>query len=165
MNKKEFKDHLQEVKKVPQSSKDRDVQKWKKGLPLTKPAVYGHMWNPHKEEEIIQLTDEMITWSMLETSVNINDFPLLHNISPYKFKRIDNDYFQRALETVKFRVASRNRRLVNSKECDKDIYLKELRLYDLEYKEDQDEQIAKKIAGVKASLGNVTIIDHMLEKE
>ncbi len=144
-------------------AKDHIVRK--KNIVLNKPTIYGPMWKPRDEKDILKLTLEMQEWSKLETSTNINDFPLMHDINPYHFKRIDNDYFQDSFQTAKFRIASRNRRLVNSKECDKDIYKSELYLLDQDYKEAEDEKIAKRVANAKEALGNITVVDHMLEEK
>jgi hypothetical protein len=146
-------------------TKDRDVRKWKNGLPLNKPIKYGPMWNPHDPKEIRELADELMEWAKLPTSVEINDFPISKNINPYDFKRIKDDYFQGALSIANYTLNSRQKKLVNCKVYEKEMFFKYLRLYDKDYKEDEDEKIAKRVANFKESMGNITVVDHMLTEK
>ncbi len=170
MNKKNFEkakkniiDHLDTLEEP--LAKDRDVRKYKNGLPLNKPTKYGPTWNPHDPKEIRELADELLAWVKLETSIDIDDFPLSKNINPYDFKRIKDDYFQGAFSIAKYTLNSRHKKLVNKREYEKEIFFKYLRLMDRDYKEDYDEQIARRVAGAKEALGNITVIDHMLEEK
>jgi hypothetical protein len=149
------------------STKDRIVRNIDKvkGLQGTKPIKYHYDYKPKTQEEFEQLGHEVLAFAQLPTTTNINKFCFDKHISPYRLKRFDNAYYQEMLELSKYIIADRNRTAVNSKVFDKDIYIKELRELDRDYKEDQDDQIAKRVAGIKQSLGDITIVDHMLEKE
>lgn len=154
--------HLKEAFKGT-SAKDHIARK--KKIVINKPAKYGPMWNPHNEKEIHEIADELMAWAKLETSEDIDDFALSKNINPYDFKRIDNAYFQASLSIAKYTINSRNKKLVNKRQYEKELFFKYLRLMDRDFKEDYDDQIAKRVAGAKEAMGNITIVDHMLEKE
>jgi hypothetical protein len=136
----------------------------RKGIKLTKPRNPSFMYQEHlpkDDNDFNKLINEMMEWSDLETSVNINDFAISKRISPYRFKRLKNENFQEALELVKYKIASRNRQLVNDRECEKDIYFKELYMLDQDYRESEHEKIAKRVQGFKNESTTITVIDHM----
>ena len=145
-------------------AKERDVRSNRKHKNLPVP-INREFYKPKTQEEFEQLADELWEWAKLENSIDLNDFPISKKISPYKFKRFQNDYFQEMLELVTYIINGRTKKLVNQREYEKEIFFKYLRLMDKDYREDYDDQIAKRVAGAKEALGNITIVDHMLEKE
>ena len=130
-----------------------------------KPVQYDLIINPSTHEEFIFLANELLEWVKYETSSNINDFAISKKISPYRFKRFDNDYFQECLETAKYIIASRNRFALIKRQFNEKLYFEELPELNRDYREYREQREDKKILGIKESLGNITIIDHMLEKE
>ncbi len=148
-----------------QLAKDRILRKNTVPVRAIKPINYHYDYKPKTQEEFEQLGDEVLAFAQLPTTTNINRFCFDKKITPYRFKRFDNAYFQEMLELSKYIIADRNRSAVNSKTFDKDIYIKELRELDRDYREDQDDQIAKRVAGAKQDLGNITVVDHMLEEK
>jgi hypothetical protein len=140
----------------------------KDGKQLTMPPKYeGYdlIVNPSTHEEFIFLANELLEWVKYETSNNINDFAISKKISPYRFKRFDNDYFQECLETAKYIIASRNRFALIKRQFNEKLYFEELPELNRDYREYREQREDKKILGLKESLGNITIVDHMLEKE
>ena len=145
-------------------AKDHNVRK--KNIVLNKPTLHARMWKPHEPKDIQQLADELLQWCKLDSSTDITDFPLSKNINPYYFNHISDEYFQDVLCAAKYALNSRNKKLVNLRKYEKELLFKYLRLMDRDFKEDYDDQIAKRVAGSKQSLGDITIVDHMLgEKE
>jgi hypothetical protein len=148
-----------------QMAKDRVLRKDGTILRTPKPINYHYDYKPKTQEEFEQLGDEVLAFAQLPTTTNINRFCFDKKISPYRFKRFDNAYFQEMLELAKYIIADRNRTAVNDKVFDKDIYIKELRELDRDYKEDCDDQIAKRVAGTKEALGSITMVDWMTYDE
>ncbi len=146
-------------------AKDHVARNNKKLKNVPVPKNYHLIYKPTTEEEFHKLADELLEWSKNQLNIELDDFPISKLISPYRFKRFQNEYFQEVLELVKYILNGRVKKLVNEREYEKEIFFKYLRLLDRDYKEDQDDQIAKRVAGIKQSLGDITIIDHMLEKE
>ncbi len=132
--------------------------------PKAKPEGYDLIVRPKTEEEFKYLADELYAWAQLPTSNDINAFPISKKISPYRFKRLPNEYFQEMLELAKYMISSRNRTGVITKEFEKELYFKELYLLDLDYKEAEDDKIAKRVKGIKQAMGNVQLIDHMMDE-
>lgn len=143
----------------------KDSLRKKRWVDITKPKdprLTGTIYVPTTQEEFTKLADEFDEWSKLESSTCINEFPLSKDISPYRFKRFDNEYFQAKLQIVKYRVSNRNRKLVNLGECDKDIYKQELYMLDQDYKEAHIEQMTLKAQGLKDITKAVIEYDGML---
>jgi hypothetical protein len=130
-----------------------------------KPSNYSLVYKPKTDEELLQIAHELFEFVSKEDCTDIDDFPISKRISPYRFKRFQNEFFQETLELSKYIIKSRNQKLVNKRQFDREIFFKYLRLLDRDYKEDEDDRIAKRVAGIKQSLGDITIVDHMLEKE
>ncbi len=156
-----------EDRKKEQSSKARIVKNIDKvkGLQGTKPLGYDLIVNPSTHEELVFLANELSAWVKLETSTNINDFAISKKISPYRFKRFNNDYFQECLESSKYIIASRNRELLIKRQFNEKLYFEELPELNRDYREYREQREDKKISGIKESMGNITIIDHMLEEK
>jgi len=144
-------------------TKERVARKDGKQLTLPPKPLGKRFYRPTSDTEFRQLAHELLEWAHLPTSVNINDFPISKMISPYRFKRYKLPYFQEALEMANYIIASRNRSLTNAKECDKDIYFKELYLLDKDYKEAEDEKIQRRKESAKAMLTELTLIDEALK--
>jgi hypothetical protein len=67
---------------------------------------------PDTLKQWVTLSDDLIAWSKLDTSINFNDFALLHKYSPSRFKIWnDNDYFVECLEQARFAVWNRRERM------------------------------------------------------
>jgi hypothetical protein len=137
----------------------------KRTIPIrTKKAINYHYWyKPKTQAEFEELGREVLAYAQLPTSTNINRFCFDKHISPYRFKRLKNDFFKEMVELSKYIIADRNRSGVIERAFDKELYFKELRELDRDYREDEDAKFAKRVANAKEALGDITIIDHMLE--
>jgi hypothetical protein len=110
-----------------------------------KPENYDLIVKPSTHEEFIFLANELLEWSKLETSTNINDFALSKKISPYRFKRFNNEYFQECLEAVKYKIASRNRESLIKRQFNEKLYFEELSQLDRDYREYKESREDKKL--------------------
>lgn len=147
-----------------QSNKDRVARRDGKCLLLKpKPANYDLLHRPKTEQEFIDLANEFFNWSKNTKSTNINDFPINKKISPYRFKRIDHEYFQDILQLVKYIFAGKNRELLLDKQFDKDLYFKELYQLDTDFREDEQEKMAKRNSAVTQGLAEINLVEHMLD--
>lgn len=123
------------------TTKERVARKDGKQLSMPPKPPGKRFYRPTTDKEFREIAHQLLEWAERPTSVNINDFPLSKNISPYRFKRFPLPYFQEALEVASYKIASRNRALTNAEECKEKIYFQELYLLDKDYKEAEDEKV------------------------
>lgn len=130
-----------------------------------KPVGYDLIYKPSTHEEIVKLGTELLEWAELPESNNINDFALSKKISPYRFKRLNNEYFQECLERVKYYIASKNRASLIGHQFNEKLYFTELPMLDRDFREYQDEQIAKKLELTNGSAvpTKIIVVDSMLQ--
>lgn len=157
LSKKVLSNTIEERKK--EYSSNVRVRKDGKQLALPpKPIDYNYIRSPSTHEELVQLADEMKEWSKLDSSTNINDFALSKQYSPYKFKRFNNDYFQDALEQVKYLVSSRNRQMLIDAKFNEKVYFRELPMLDKDVREYDHEILTMKNEQNKGKVPDIVYI-------
>lgn len=141
----------------------RDARRHKHLAP--KPLGYDLIYKPSTHEELVTIANELMQWAELPESNNINDFALSKKISPYRFKRLNNEYFQECLERVKYYIASKNRSALIGQKFNEKLYFQELPLLDRDVKEYQEEQVARKLELTSGSAvpTKIVVIDSMLQ--
>lgn len=137
-----------EIRKEEQKlSKDRVVSKMN-GRMLKmdpKPEEYDLIVKPSTHEELVFIANELNEWIKNPENNNINDFALSKKISPYRFKRFNNDYFQECLEAAKYAIASRNRQALIKRQFNERLYFEELTSLDRDYREYKESREDKKL--------------------
>lgn len=130
-----------------------------------KPIGYDLVYKPSTHTEIVQLADELMSWAELPDSNNIDDFAYLKKMSPYRFKRLNNEYFQECLERVKYYISSKNRSSLIKHNFNEKVYFQELPMLNRDVREYQDEQVAKKLELTSGTLQptKIIVVDSMLQ--
>ena len=67
-------------------------------------SVYGDSID---REELKKLADEFVEWAKSGASDYIDDFPIQKNLSPFKFKRNPDEYFQDRYELALYIISNR----------------------------------------------------------
>lgn len=92
---------------------------------------------PQDVEEQNNLIRACVDWAMKDDSMEIDEFPAMLLIPPYRFYKIadTNEYFSRGLIVAKALIANRLKQDVRKRALDKDYLFKLLPLYSPDYKD------------------------------
>lgn len=129
------------------------------------PKKHAHLTPiPKEEQEIIELANELVSWSLLPTSFEIERFPLSRRMSPYRFFRIESEYMQDAIVFSRYAIAARLQECWRNEDngIDKGYAEKMLALYSPEYRAFVQEKI-KAIQAAVESRGQQAITVVMQE--
>lgn len=92
---------------------------------------------PKSEDAQNELIRACVAWAMKDDSMEIDEFPAMMLMSPYRFYKIadTNEYFRNGLEISKSLIANRLKRDVRKRNLDKDYLFKLLPLYSQDYRD------------------------------
>jgi len=109
---------------------------------------------PTTLSEWANLADELLAWSKLETSLNIDEFALMRNYGPHSIARWihDNDYFATCWEMANYHIHLRRLKLL--KDSDK-MFHRYMALYDTRLGE--HERDLKMVNKETEANGNVSV--------
>lgn len=102
---------------------------------IKKDSLLGKL--PTTETEFRLLAEELIQWAQLDSSLQINDFPISKMISPKLFHELaqKSDYFMKVYDIALHMIGSRRQRLFLQGKINGQLVRDMLPLYDPEYRQ------------------------------
>ena len=102
---------------------------------------------PNTSKQWITLADDYVEHAKRSDTENINEFPLMHGYSPYKFKKwaAENEYFESALEQVRYILGVRREKWARDRSSGQDsqTIMKTYYQYDLDHRDHEIEKARK----------------------
>lgn len=103
----------------------------------TNTKVYG---DPIDHDELRNLADEFVEWARSGVSDYIDDFPISKNLSPFKFKRHRDEYFQDRYELAQYIISNRRERKAADNQMNNVVWKTTYPLYNKDYQELNDKK-------------------------
>lgn len=110
---------------------------------------------PLHEKDIFKLADDMVTWSKQEDTLFFEDFALMHDISPFRLRRIDNEYFQDKLDIALMNLSSKRERITFLQRGNTRVWEKTYPLYNKEYRQYEREKDKTLFESAKQLIVNI----------
>jgi hypothetical protein len=92
-------------------------------------------------DELKKLADEFVEWAKSGESDYIDDFPIQKNLSPFKFKRNKDEYFQDRYDLALYIISNRREKKAATKEMVVDVWKTTYALYNKDYREMNEKKL------------------------
>lgn len=102
------------------------------------PTTYG---TPIDREELKKIADEFVEWAKSGASDYIDDYPIQKNLSPYKFRRIQDEYFQDRYELALYIISNRREKSAAENNMNTVVWKTTHAVYNKDFKELNDKKL------------------------
>ena len=111
-------------------------------------STYG---TPIDHDTLRELADEFVEWAKSGVSDYVDDFPISKNLSPYKFKRNPDEYFQDRYDLALYIISNRREKSAAENNMNTVVWKTTHAVYNKDYREmnerklEQNYEEAKKL--------------------
>ena len=100
-------------------------------------------------DELKKLADEFVEWAKSGVSDYIDDFPIQKNLSPYKFKRNADEYFQGRYDLALYIISNRREKKAAENTMNTVVWKTTHALYNKDYREMNEKKMEDKYEEAK----------------
>ncbi len=111
-------------------------------LSKLRPATesYG---TPIDRDTLKSLADEFVEWAKSGVSDYIDDFPIQKNLSPFKFKRNPDEYFQDRYELALYIISNRREKSASENKMNTVVWKTTHAVYNKDFRELNEQKLEK----------------------
>lgn len=92
-------------------------------------------------DELKKIADEFVEWAKSGVSDYIDDYPIQKNLSPYKFRRIQDEYFQDRYELALYIISNRREKSAADNNMNTVVWKTTYPVYNKDFKELNDKKL------------------------
>ncbi len=105
--------------------------------------------NPIDHDELRAIADEFVEWARSGVSDYVDDFPISKNLSPFKFKRNPDTYFQERYDLALYIISNRREKKAAENTMNTVVWKTTHALYNKDYREMNDKKLEERYEEAK----------------
>lgn len=96
---------------------------------------------PIDRDELKKIADDFVEWARSGVSDYIDDYPIQKNLSPYKFRRIQDEYFQDRYELALYIISNRREKSAAENNMNTVVWKTTYPVYNKDFKEMNEKKL------------------------